>query len=310
MEHFISLPQEIIGNGIFPFLSPLDINKLCQTHSYFGILCHNELLWNLKVLDEFPEYHSFNSPRVSWKNYYLLLARGKFVPLYYHGDEIAYIPFHRRKLDLTKSLIEIYLQNLTDDLRLVFLDRQLNPIMIIQYPEKIIREKPPDVSIYKIIIVNNPWFNQIIDSEETTENWEARIRTLVIHELASPLNQLPIYGACLGSNISFIDDRENNESFCLMIKGDENFTDDLHICIYLRRQVLLDILWRLKKCSSPQFIAVPVNEKIQLLREYRIPYTNYSCEQVDFYYTRLLNSSKTELSEEIYNSLWEIGHIL
>ena len=100
-----SLPIDVLWKNFFSKLPLETIDILCQTSSQFSVICKDELLWQIKTQNDYPELADKKLPTSSWNQYYHFLNYGKQIPVYYNGDRIGYIPFSQSNLNTIPNLL-------------------------------------------------------------------------------------------------------------------------------------------------------------------------------------------------------------
>lgn len=331
-----NLPIDILWNVVFRFLSWEEIMNICQTDARLAAMCQDESLWQFKLALDFPEFVSNKSAEISWKQYYRLLITGKMLPLYYQGDPIANIPFEPRMLEKIISLVEVNIEELTPDVNIVFIDRQLNPNIIVKYPERriIIQDKNYD-QITKIIIIVYPEFNKEFpviprktrgrlrgmgysSPEEARLGTIFRDRQIILIQLTSS-NKIAIYGAnflhygyASGSQSTSFVDYPQGEFFIWdgRPSGDARILPGWGRCQKLKYSQLYDILWYLKISPPIDPVQGEESEKIMELHNIDINANHLPSPQIDFYYTWYASTyAKPYICEAIRRKLLEVGHI-
>ena len=85
ISYFLSLPDQVLTYIVFPKL-PLDIiGKLCPVHTKFNNICQNDILWQIKSFNDFPNLINHKSSTSTWRNFYF--SNIKYVPVV-HDDQI------------------------------------------------------------------------------------------------------------------------------------------------------------------------------------------------------------------------------
>jgi hypothetical protein len=321
ISYFLSLPDEVLITEIFPRFGIDVLNRLCQVNVRFNLICQDETLWQIKTINEFP---SLSKPsNISWKDYYRLLV-GKRIPLYYQGDRISYIPFDLSLLNGVISLIVPYInQNqLTGIVNIVFIDDQRNLIIVVKYPEMLIKINPGIVQ--KVLIFVNDDFSKEMGrltrgrgrKPAPKEPKPERDKAIIYYELTSSLGHPPIYGYSYSpeNNIESlrpygkeynIITSPNGEMFRII---DNQSLEDIRIrrrgydCLNYNISHLIDFLWDLN-VNPPEANLLAINYIIQKFglvgerAEYIAKWT-------------LSNYSREQLCEIIKGALEQIGHII
>jgi len=172
ISYFLTLPDEVLLTEIFPRFPIVVISRLCLVNYRFNQICNNDILWQIKTLNKYYMYKSLKPLTVSWKNYYLFLSVGEKIPVYYHGDRIDYVNFGSKYLNMTIALLVPLINQITDkNINIVFIDQQINPIIIVKYPDMIIDIKSTNYeTIQKVIIFVDEEFNIPIIKNEDINN--------------------------------------------------------------------------------------------------------------------------------------------
>lgn len=66
---------------------------MCSLNKQVTKICENEYLWQLKLDNDYPKFYN------NLSNY------GKFIPIYYEGDRLGYIPFDPHYLEILINMI-------------------------------------------------------------------------------------------------------------------------------------------------------------------------------------------------------------
>lgn len=190
-EYLNSFPDEILVTTLLPQISLDRLSHLCSISQRFHQLCQNDDLWNYKVKHDFPDMYTFKPANSNWITYYRLLT-SEWIPIYYHGDRIGYLPVSLKLLNMSLQLLLPKIQNIT---HILFVDRAREPVVIITYPivSFDVRSQNP---IHKIVLMNNPYFSNLVLSVPSIDIKEQMV-DMIVDELASPLSPIPIYGRYL-----------------------------------------------------------------------------------------------------------------
>lgn len=153
------------------------------------------------VYIEYPDETNFKPEDISWNDYYRFLVE-KRIPLYYNGDRIVYIPFSPELINTSLQMILPYI-NLKGIVNIAFINKEMNPVVIVKYPEmrSIVKSDDYD-SIEKVLFFidrefePHPTVNRgrksITAIREERQNKVNR--NIIYRELTSREGTPPIYG--------------------------------------------------------------------------------------------------------------------
>jgi len=274
-SYFLSLPDEVLANEVFPRL-PIDLlNKLCLIHSKFNNICNDDGMWKLKTFNDYPDYYGSKPETLTWRNYYRALTGEYLLPIYYNGDIISYVKFNSNYMNLLLERLISYLNNFVSkshQINIALIDngtrsplskRIYNPIVVIKYPSLTIDVNSTNYDdIKKILIFINDNFPV---TPEKSRKWERVNSEIIYEELTSQFGNPPIYGSVDDDYFRIIDKRN---------------VKDLRVIIYG------------KVCST-----YPRTELLNILNVFGISNLDP-------------NIPRSDLCQLIYNSLKQIGHII
>lgn len=209
---------------MFPRLSLEELEHLCSINIKFNNVCKGYILWQIKVVNEYPNFINYRFPNTSWKTHYLLLRRMKSI--YYHGDRIGFIPFDPIFINQVINMIVPYIFQLGLDQQIVnitFIDRQRNPILIVNYPsmQTIVKSASYDDIEKIVLIVNDRFAIKVLrtfkgrgrkpregDIIKDKEDKDREDKDIIYNELTSSLGHLPIYGFTIqNGKLAIVDNR-------------------------------------------------------------------------------------------------------
>lgn len=173
-----SVSDNILITVFLSRLSLDEIMSLFRLNKRLQTICSNPELWRIKLGNEYPTYTTSKLFDLTWKDYYRLLLKGRQLPVYHHGDRIAFVPFMPNFIDQVIKLISLYVND-SRITHIVFIDQHLEPLIDVTYPALTITIKSTNHSeINKIVFTNNINING----------------DTMYDELKSPLSKIPIYG--------------------------------------------------------------------------------------------------------------------
>lgn len=106
-----------------------DLLQLCRTNLEFSAICQSEAFWFNRIALDFPDYIPEDNTRVSYRDYYMSLARPRFIPVYHQGDWVQpALPFSDYNLLFSRPELQrlLALSPLPDIA--IFYDRNLHPV--------------------------------------------------------------------------------------------------------------------------------------------------------------------------------------
>lgn len=163
------LPDEVLIFEVLPKLPIESLVNFCQINQRINDICKNDTLWQLKTYNDYPDKINNKPELLLWVDYYNQLY--KFIPIYINGDIIGY----RDKTDLINRDVNF------NGLEIFLGDKNLKPIMIIQYPSNVI-VKTANINdlplIKRILMIRGTEYNQAI----------------IARNICSDRSNKPIYG--------------------------------------------------------------------------------------------------------------------
>ena len=246
IAYFLSLPDEILLEEVFPRFSADVILSLCPLHWRFSNICQDEYLWKRKVGEEFPEFAKQKPDTIAWVDYYLLLENDWMLPLYYNGDRLGYSPFDPLMINKVAKMIEFYIMDAglaEQTVNIVFFGETNEPIIVLKYRNGEILDTTITTDNYELITKVLFFVNDEFGKKPLTYTGippKERLRTLMTNrehpvniirrELISPLGHPPIYG-----------DKKGNNSF-VMIDLRRKGVSTVEVCTSFTDNNLHDIL--------------------------------------------------------------------
>lgn len=323
-SYFLSLPENVLATVVFPRLSLDEIDSLCNLSPKFENICTNEELWKIKMTNEYPEFIRSKFPDTTWRYYYYLLEKGK-VPLYYHGDRIDYVPFVPYLFDDIINMILSYIND-NDLTHIAFIDKHLDPVIVVAYPSLVVDVKTDDYdAIQKIVIIFDDTFNnqvlpikQIrgrrpIPPRQPRPDFKLRNRRtdkeLIFDTLTSNLGHPPIYGLYRPLNIN--QGYGNHKYLDIIGIDDPNDQFDFDI---INKMGAEELDLRIVRRTSSSCSLRPLTELYNILKALKIqpPDTDINIDTVnqELYGEYWRRYSKSQLCDIIQQGLEEIGHII
>ena len=120
-----------------------DVLKACQTNRLFATTCReSEILWYNLVLRDYHSSLPSKPSSMTWRDFYISIWQSqlKYIPVYFQGNRIAFVPFDSRNLRFTLQALQQYL---TGPINIFFLTQLAMPVDVIRYPtENYFRERP------------------------------------------------------------------------------------------------------------------------------------------------------------------------
>lgn len=188
ISYFLSLPDQVLLDVVFPRLSYKEIGILCRVHSKFNDICNNDQMWFLKVQIDYPNYWRYKPEYIFWRNYYEYLLNSKSIPVYLDGNIIGHVKYDSGRPLLTVEFLNKFEK---EGHSAIYVDKNIEPLWRKPYDEYIVyRLTPEDTDVSKIMIINDMyWLAPENDNIEVS-------REIIYNNFIS--GNPPIYGSILG----------------------------------------------------------------------------------------------------------------
>lgn len=245
-NNLLFLSDQILINIILPRFPYNTLQNLFFINIRFKNICRDEDLWRIKISNEFPTY-CLNKPNIiNWRNFYRFML-GRVIPVYYNGDRLGYIPFNQNQINIVMHLlINVYIcciQN-TNDINIIFIDRDRNLVINVEYPSQLIcfgNITNNYETINKVLIISNKLLSPpqptIHEYRKTKINKQVDNK-LILNELTSQHGNPPIYGKM--QIIPYI--RSTDEIFVIIDKRNSQSCSDEKICNTFNEEEIHSIL--------------------------------------------------------------------
>ena len=237
-------------------------------------VCLDETLWQFKTQREYPQL--VKGDEISWREFYLLIESGTDLPLYYHGDRIAMIPYHPRLISGLMKLVYSKISEIGFRGRVALIDSRRIPVFMVQWPVPEFISLRVDRQVEKILLLED--------------------QSRIFQELVSEHGTPPVYGMYKSNKFHLIDNRTGHGRF----KAFESWS----------YRDLVEMLYLLGILAPPPIHQVELRIKRRLVEE-AFQIEGLNDHRIDFYFSWLVSRvSRVELGEMISEKLREIGHLV
>ena len=161
-DYFLSLPDQVLLDEVFPRLSYREISRLCRVHSRFNAICEIDQLWRGKVQLDYPENYRYKPKRLTWREFYRLLVGSRLILFYLGGKVMDQVRYNPDDLSLTVTRLRRGFKQAGDG-QVIFVDEGITPISSVRFPSEDVIVYNSDFSVEKVVIIQGS--NEIINED-------------------------------------------------------------------------------------------------------------------------------------------------